>query len=102
MPSSGSARAPSSPAGFRTKFRRSDVSSAAPRLERRAMPSSLVETYLSRTHASEVAARERRARSAADELRHVSFDRSINVPQDELCFFVFDAPSSREALVAAE
>jgi len=66
------------------------------------MPSYLVETYLSRTHASEVAARERRARSAADELRHVSFDRSINVPQDELCFFVFDAPSSREALVAAE
>ena len=46
--------------------------------------------------------RERRARSAAEELTHVSFDHSIHVPEDEICFFVFDAPSSRDALIAAE
>ena len=66
------------------------------------MPSYLVETYLARGHAGERPARERRARSAADELTHVSFNHSIHVPEDETCFFVFDAPSSREALLAAE
>ena len=66
------------------------------------MPSYLVETYLARGDAGEHATRERRARSAADELTHVSFDRSIHVPEDEICFFVFDAPSSRDALLAAE
>ncbi|HEY7148861.1 MAG TPA: hypothetical protein VH420_05385 [Gaiellaceae bacterium] len=66
------------------------------------MPSYLVETYLARGDAGELAGRERRARSAADELTRVSFDRSIHVPEDELCFFVFDAPSSRDALLAAE
>jgi len=66
------------------------------------VPSYLVETYLARGHAGERAARERRARSAADQLTHVSFDHSIHVPEDETCFFVFDAPSSRDALIAAE
>jgi len=66
------------------------------------VPSYLVETYLARGHAGERMARERRARSAADELTRVSFDHSIHVPEDELCFFVFDAPSSRDALLAAE
>ena len=66
------------------------------------MPSYLVETYLARGDAGEHAARERRARSAADELTEVSFDRSIHVPEDEICFFVFDAPSSQDALFAAE
>jgi hypothetical protein len=66
------------------------------------MPSYLVETYLARGLAGERAARERRARSAADELTRVSFDHSIHVPEDELCFFVFDAPSSEDALLAAE
>ena len=66
------------------------------------MPSYLVETYLARGHAGERAARERRARSAADELTRVSFDHSIHVPEDETCFFVFDAPSSTDALLAAE
>jgi hypothetical protein len=66
------------------------------------MPSYLVETYLARGHAGERAARELRARSAADELTRVSFDHSIHVPEDEICFFVFDAPSSRDALLAAE
>ena len=32
----------------------------------------------------------------------VRFDRSIHVPEDEICFFVFDAPSGREAALAAE
>jgi hypothetical protein len=66
------------------------------------MPSYLVETYLARGHAGERAARERRARSAADELTRVSFDHSIHVPEDEICFFVFDAPSTQDALLAAE
>ena len=70
------------------------------------MPSYLVETYLARGRAGERAARERRARSAADEQTHahrrVRFDRSIYVPEDEICFFVFDAPSGRDAALTAE
>ncbi len=70
------------------------------------MPSYLVETYLARGRAGERSARERRARSAAEELTSertpVSFDRSIHVPEDEICFFVFNAPSGREAVLAAE
>jgi hypothetical protein len=70
------------------------------------MPSYLVETYLARGQAGERSARERRARSAADELARgttrVRFDRSIHVPEDEICFFVFDAPSGREAALAAQ
>ncbi len=70
------------------------------------MPSYLVETYLARGRAGERAARERRARSAAEELTdgriRVHFDRSIYVPEDEICFFVFDAPSRRDAALAAE
>ena len=70
------------------------------------MPSYLVETYLARGHAGERAARERRARSAAEELTRerarVRFDRSIHLPEDEICFYVFDAPSAREAAIAAQ
>jgi hypothetical protein len=70
------------------------------------MPSYLVETYLARGRAGERAARERRARSAAEELTHgmtrVRFERSIHVPEDEICFFVFDAPSGRDAARAAQ
>ena len=70
------------------------------------MPSYLVETYLARGRAEERLACERRARSAAEELTQgrtrVSFDRSIHVPEDEMCFFVFDAPSSREAALVAQ
>jgi hypothetical protein len=61
----------------------------------------LVETYLSRAAAGERDARERRARKAAEELTEVRFDHSIHVPEDEICFFVFDAPSGREALLVA-
>jgi len=70
------------------------------------VPSYIVETYLGRAHAAERAAREHRAQSAAEELTkgttQVRFDGSIYVPEDEICFFVFDAPSGRDAALAAE
>jgi len=65
-----------------------------------------VETFLARSDAGGRTARERRARSAAEELTRqgtrVRFDRTIHVPEDEICFFVFDAPSGRDAALAAE
>ena len=70
------------------------------------VPSYLVETYLARGQAGERVARERRARSAAEELTQesarVRFDRSIHIPEDEICFYVYDAPSARHAADAAE
>ncbi len=70
------------------------------------MPSYLVETFLPRGASGERTARERRARSAAEELTRqgtrVRFDRTIHVPEDEICFFVFDASTAREAAVAAQ
>ena len=70
------------------------------------MPSYLVETYLARGDATGRVACERRARSAAETLTRkgtrVRFDRAIHVPEDEICFFVFDAPSSAEVATAAE
>lgn len=70
------------------------------------MPSYLVETYLARSRSRERLARELRARSAADELtsgsKRVHFERSIHIPEDEICFYVFDAPSSGDAALAAE
>ena len=70
------------------------------------MPSYLVETYLARGLAGERSNRERRATAAAEQLTRertsVRFERSIHVPEDEICFFVFDAPSSRDAALAAQ
>jgi hypothetical protein len=66
------------------------------------MPSYLVETYLARGQADEHSARERRARSAAEGLTRVRFDRAIHVPGDEICFYVFEAPAARDAALAAE
>jgi hypothetical protein len=70
------------------------------------VPSYLIETYLARGQAGERASRERRARSAAEELTRestrVRFERSIHVPDDEICFFVFDAPSGRDAALVAQ
>jgi hypothetical protein len=70
------------------------------------VPDYLVETYLARGLAGERASRERRARSAAEELSkrgtRIRFERSIYVPEDEICFFVFVAPSGRDAALAAE
>jgi hypothetical protein len=66
----------------------------------------LVETYLARGAATELLARERRARSAVDELtreaKPIRFDRSIHVLEDEICFFVFDAPSSHDVALVAQ
>ena len=70
------------------------------------MPCYLVETYLPANRANDRSAGERRAELAAEELTAnetpVRFDRSIHVPGDEICFFVFEAPSSRAAALAAE
>lgn len=70
------------------------------------MPSYLVETFLARGAAGERQARERRARSAAEEMTRkgarVSFGRSIHVPEDEICFFTFEASSGREVALVAE
>ncbi len=70
------------------------------------MPSYLVETFLASSRADERGARERRARSAAQELTRggtpVRFDSSIHVPEDEICFYVFDAPSGSVAALAAQ
>ena len=70
------------------------------------MPSFMVEAYLARGGAGERTTRERRARLAAEELTRegtrVHFNRSIHVPEDEICFFVFDAASGRNAALVAE
>jgi hypothetical protein len=70
------------------------------------VPSYLVETFLPRGAAGVRALRERRARSAAEALTRkgtgVRFDHSIHVPEDEICFFVFEASSGHEAALAAE
>jgi hypothetical protein len=70
------------------------------------MPSYLVETFLARGAPGERQARERRARSAAEEMTRegarVSFERSIHVPEDEICFFAFAAASSRDVVLVAE
>jgi hypothetical protein len=70
------------------------------------VPSYLVETYLARGNAGERTARERRARSSAEALTRegtrVRFEGSTYVPEDEMCFFTFDAPSGREAALVAQ
>ena len=69
------------------------------------MPSYLVETYLPRGRAGERTALDQQARTAAEELTHertrVRFECSIYVPEDEICFFVFDAPAGRDAALVA-
>lgn len=70
------------------------------------MQSFLVETYFARGDLRQRAASERRARSAAEELTRrgtsVRFVGSLHVPEDEISFFVFDAPSGHDAALAAE
>jgi len=70
------------------------------------VPSYLVETFLARGHAGERSAHEARARLAAEELTRsgvgVRFDGVIHVPEDETCFFVFDAPSGTDAALVAQ
>jgi hypothetical protein len=70
------------------------------------VPSYLVETLLVRGAAGERRARERRACAAAEAMRRegtpVGFEGSIHVPEDEMCFFAFAAPSGREAALVAQ
>ena len=70
------------------------------------MPSYLIETFLARGAAGERQLREGRARSAAEALTRqgtrVRFGGSIHVPDDEICFFTFEAPSGRDATLAAQ
>jgi hypothetical protein len=69
------------------------------------VPSYLVETFLARGAAGERQARERRARSAAEAMTRegtrVGFEGSIHVPEDEICFFTFEAASARQAALIA-
>jgi hypothetical protein len=70
------------------------------------MPSYLVETYLSRCRTATRSGCEDRARTAAAELTsagtRIRFGGVIHVPEDETCFFVFDAPTSADAALVAE
>jgi hypothetical protein len=70
------------------------------------VPSYLVETFLARGAAGQRHARELRARSAAEAMTHegtrVGFEGSIHVPEDEICFFTFAAPSGRDAALVAQ
>jgi hypothetical protein len=70
------------------------------------MPSYLVETFLARGATDERARRERAASKAAEALTRagtrVTFDGSIHVPDDEVCFFSFEAASDSEATHVAE
>ena len=69
------------------------------------MPNYIVETFLARGAAGERRARERRTTSAAETLTRegtsVRFGGSIYVPEDEICFFTFEAPSGREVALVA-
>jgi len=70
------------------------------------MPKYLVETFLARGAAGERHARGQRAVAAAEALTRegtrVRFEGSTHVPEDELCFFTFEAPSGREAVIVAQ
>jgi hypothetical protein len=52
------------------------------------------------------ASNERRARSSAEELARngtrVRFEGSTHIPEDERCFFTFEAPSGRVAALVAQ
>jgi sirohydrochlorin ferrochelatase len=57
------------------------------------VPSFLVETYL---------ARDSVPAALTQGSSRVRFDRSIHIPEDEICFYVFDARSAREVARAAK
>jgi hypothetical protein len=66
----------------------------------------LAESYVARPRAADVPARERRARTAAKQLRRqgiaVRFVHSILVPADEICFYVFEAVSADAVRAACD
>ena len=65
----------------------------------------LVETYVARADVTGPAKRARRARFVAEQLRRegepVRYVRSIFVPEDETCFYLFEAPSVDAVFEAA-
>lgn len=69
------------------------------------MPSYIVETFLARTATAERRAREERASSAANAATRdgtqVRFLGSVHVPDDEICFFTFEAPSASVVAIVA-
>ncbi|HET7739083.1 MAG TPA: hypothetical protein VFL67_00355 [Mycobacterium sp.] len=70
------------------------------------MPKYLVETYLARSHSGHLTALERRARLAAEAVSRqrtaVRFYESIHVPEDEICFYVFDAANAHDVADVAK
>lgn len=70
------------------------------------MPSYLVETFLARGAAGERHARDVRAGLAAEVLTRqgtpVRFTGSIHVPEDEICFFTFEAQSRSDVALVAQ
>lgn len=70
------------------------------------MPSYLVETFLARGATDERARRDRQASEAAESMRQmgtrVRFGGSIHVPDDEVCFFSFEAASEQDVARIAE
>jgi hypothetical protein len=65
----------------------------------------MVELYAGRDEAAAVSQNAGRVRHAADELtrqgRPVRYVRSIFVPEDETCFYLFEAGSADDVLEAA-
>ena len=58
----------------------------------------LVEVYVPRSRASELGAAKERVRAATTHIsrsdRDIHYVRAIYVPEDEICFYVFDASSA--------
>ena len=65
-----------------------------------------VEVFTARANAGKLGTAERRATLAARRLsnadREVQFVRATYIPEDEICFFVFDAPSRGDAALVAQ
>ena len=58
----------------------------------------LIEVFTPQASAEKLASIERRLSNATGAARFV---RATYIPEDELCFFVFDAPSGTDAALAA-
>lgn len=69
------------------------------------MPEYVVETYLARGDRRERLSCEQRAKTAAAELtrqgRRIRLRSALHVPEDEMSFFVFEAPTVEDAALAA-
>jgi len=68
------------------------------------MPRYVVETYLAHGQAGDHLVHE--ARAVAAELTRagdtVRLEFALHVPEDEMCFFVFEAPSAHQSALAAQ